>query len=155
MSKAKLLLGIISIWVLLFNISCQRKSIISESEKIKADTIYSTHTEYKYKAVHDTLVIDNPCDSAGLLTSFYSKLSTPQGTVIIRTINHRIVATINLDSVSQVYNKLYKSKYNSQFRTIDKTIIKTHIPSWLIYILILETLMIGLYIFLKTNRLIN
>ena len=63
--------------------SCKHTKTLTEyKELVRIDTIQSVKIVEKYKAIHDTLTIVNPCDSSGLLSNFYSKLVLPQGKVI-------------------------------------------------------------------------
>ena len=86
--------------LLVLLVSCKpTKTITTTTEKVRVDTIRDYKVITKYNAVHDTLTIDNPCDSSGILTNFYSKIKLPQGKVIIRSIQGKIQATIDRKSV--------------------------------------------------------
>ena len=89
-----------------FFISCRpQKSIIIEKEKIRIDTIRDYKVITRFNAVYDTLIIENPCDSTGILNTFYSKITVPQGKIIIRSYKGNIQATVNIDSIENVYKK--------------------------------------------------
>jgi hypothetical protein len=118
-------------------------------EKIRVDTVHNIRTVEKFKAVHDTLTIDNPCDSLGFLTRFYSKITIPQGKVIIRSENGNIKATIDLDSVANVYDSKYKSKYSSEVKFFEKIVVKNVVPAWAIVTIFLESLIIIGYIYFR------
>lgn len=149
MKKNQWLIPILSSCVILFNISCQRKLSNSITEKIRIDTIRDYKVITKYNAVHDTLIIENPCDSLGFLTRFYSKITIPQGQVIIRSYKGSIKATVNLDSISQVYDRTYKSLYQNNSKTDVKVIIKEVIPMWVIITIIFETFIIFGYMYIR------
>ena len=100
-------------YLLLFSIlifsSCKPSKVTTiVSEKIRIDTIRDYKVITKYNAIHDTLTIENPCDSLGILTTFYSKITLPQGKVIIRSYKGKIQATVNIDSIRSVYEKKYR-----------------------------------------------
>lgn len=155
MSTKKLLLGILPIWVLLFNISCNKKTYNSVTEKIRIDTVREYKVVTKFNAVHDTITIDNPCDSSNTLSQFYAKIGTPQGKFVLRSYKGKIQAIINMDSIESVYKDKYSNHYNSDKSVSEKVVIKTVIPSWIIYLLIFESLIIAGYIYLRINRLIK
>jgi hypothetical protein len=94
-------------------------------------------------------VIENPCDSAGLLTTFYSKLSAPQGTVIIRSYKGKIQATVSLDSMKQVYEARYRSFVGKNVQNKEKLVVKNVIPVWIIMVVFFESMIILLYLYFK------
>jgi len=129
--------------------SCKSTQTTSVVEKIRVDTVHNIRTVEKFKAIHDTLTIENPCDSLGFLTRFYSKITIPQGKVIIRSENGNIKATIDLDSVANVYDSKYKSKYSSEVKFFEKIVIKNVVPTWAIVTIFLESLIIIGYIYFR------
>jgi hypothetical protein len=149
MKNLKYLFGILSICVLLFNISCQRTVTNSVVEKLRIDTIRDYKVITKYDAVHDTTVIENPCDSAGILTTFYSKITLPQGKIIIRSYRGKIQATVNIDSIRSVYEKKYRYKETSNVTNSAKIVTKVTYPSWLVTAFILESLLIIGFLYFK------
>jgi hypothetical protein len=137
------------IFALIIFASCKSTQTTSVVEKIRVDTVHNIRTVEKFKAIHDTLTIENPCDSLGFLTRFYSKITIPQGKVIIRSENGNIKATIDLDSVANVYDSKYKSKYSSEIKFFDKIVIKNVVPTWAIVTIFLESLIIIGYIYFR------
>lgn len=137
------------IFALIIFASCKSTQSTSVVEKIRVDTVHNIRTVEKFKAIHDTLTIENPCDSLGFLTRFYSKITIPQGKVIIRSENGNIKATIDLDSVANVYDSKYKSKYNSEVKFFEKIVIKQVVPTWAIVTIFLESLIIIGYIYFQ------
>jgi hypothetical protein len=141
------LFGIIPICLAL---SCKPTKVVTNIKEIVThDTIRDTRIVERFKYVQDTLVIDNPCDSAGILTTFYSKLSAPQGTVIIRSYKGKIQATVSLDSMKQVYEARYKSFVGKNVEIREKLVVKNVIPSWIIVALFFESMIILLYLYFK------
>jgi hypothetical protein len=137
------------IFALIIFASCKSTQTTSVVEKIRVDTIREVKTIEKFKAIHDTLTIDNPCDSLGFLTRFYSKITIPQGKVIIRSERGKIKATIDLDSVANVYDSKYKAKYNSEVKFFEKIIVKEVVPTWAIITIIFESLIIIGYLYFR------
>ena len=129
--------------------SCKSTQSTSVVEKIRVDTVHNIRTVEKFKAIHDTLTIENPCDSLGFLTRFYSKVTIPQGKVIIRSENGNIKATIDLDSVANVYDSKYKSKYNQEVKLFEKEVVKNVVPTWAIVTIFFESLIIIGYIYFR------
>lgn len=147
---------IILIFALIIAASCKSiKLTTSVIEKVRVDTVRDIRTVEKFRAVHDTLTIDNPCDSAGILTTFYSKIRLPQGQVIIRSVRGKIQATVNIDSIAQVYESKYRSKKDTNVTNISKIVTKTVYPAWLIVTVIFETLIILGYIYLRITSFIK
>ena len=141
-------------YLLLFSIlivsSCKPSKVITiVSEKIRIDTIRDYKVITKYNAIHDTLTIENPCDSLGILTTFYSKITLPQGKVIIRSYKGSIKATIDIDSIASVYEKKYRNKETSNVTNSSKIVTRNIIPSWAIITILIESLIIGAYLYFK------
>jgi hypothetical protein len=142
--------NILIIFALIIVASCKSTKLTNTiSEKVRIDTVLNIRTVERYNAVHDTLTIDNPCDSLGLLKSFYSKLVLPQGKIIIRSYRGKIQATVNIDSIRSVYESKYRNRQNSDVKLFEKIVTKTVYPSWLIVSLIFESLIILGYLYYK------
>lgn len=131
-------------------VSCkQTKTLTQYKETLRIDTIKSEKIIEKFRSVHDTLVITNPCDSSGLLSTFYSRLILPNGSVTIKSDKGQIKATIDIDSMRQEIENNYR---NSQVKWIeyrDKEVIKYMIPTWVIMLLFAEAVMLIAYLYLK------
>ena len=133
-----------------FFISCRpQKSIIIEKEKIRIDTIRDYKVITRFNAVHDTLTIENPCDSTGILNTFYSKITVPQGRIIIRSYKGNIQATINIDSIENVYRNMYASSLSTDKLISNKEKVTNTIPTWCILTIIFQGLIIFGYIYLR------
>jgi len=130
--------------------SCKPSKVTTiVSEKIRIDTIRDYKVITKFNAIHDTLLIDNPCDSAGILTTFYSRIILPQGKIIIRSYRGKIQTTVNIDSIKSVYEKKYRYKETSDVKASTKIVTKVTYPLWLIVSFIFETLIILGYIYFR------
>lgn len=144
MQKLLILLGCVGF------LSCKpSKSITEYKELVRIDTIQSVKIVEKYRAFHDTLTIVSPCDSNGLLTNFYSKIATPQGRVIIRSVGGNIQAQIYLDSMR---NEIENNYRNSQVKWIqyrDKEVVKEVVPMWVVWLLLIEFLALVSWLYLK------
>lgn len=127
--------------------SCKApQSVTVYKDVVKVDTIRDYKVITKFDAVHDTMTIDNPCDSTGILNTFYSKIRIPQGQVIIRTVRGKIQATVNIDSIAQVYESKYRSKKDTDVTNISKIVTKNVIPKWAIWVMAVTSLLSILYI---------
>lgn len=131
-------------------LSCKpTKTLIKYKEVVRIDTFRSEKEVEKFPAVHDTLVIPFPCDSTGILTSFYSRLILPNGSVTIKSDKGQIKATIDIDSIRQEMQNNYR---NSQVKWIeyrDKVVIKEVVPTWVVMLLFAEAIMLVAYLYLK------
>lgn len=147
---------ILLIFALIIVASCKSTKLTNTvSTRIQIDTLRDTTIITKFQAVHDTLTIDNPCDSSGILTTFYSKIRIPQGQVIIRSVRGKIQATVNIDSIESVYEKKYRNKETSNVTNSSKIVTKTEYPAWLITAFIFEILIILGYIYLRITSFIK
>ena len=130
--------------------SCKHTKTLTEyKEVVKTDTIKTEKIVEKFKAVHDTLTIQNPCDSSGILSTFYSRLVLPNGTVTIKSDKGKIKATIDIDSMR---NEIANNYRNSQVKWIeyrDKEVIKYRIPTWVVMLLFAEAIMLVAYLYVK------
>jgi len=129
--------------------SCKSTQTTSVVEKIRVDTVRDYKVITKFKPIHDTLTIENACDSSGILTRFYSSLTIPSGRLIIRSQNGSIKATIDLDSVSNVYDSKYKAKYKNEVKFVEKIVVKKVVPIWAIVTILLQSFIIILYFYFK------
>lgn len=136
--------------IILFSIACKpQKSVVEYKYTTKTDTLVRTQINTIYQQVNDTLIVENPCDSTGILNQFYAKISIPFGSVKIRSKNNKIEAIVDTKQIKSVSN-LEKSKSTSDsIREISKEIIKYRTPNWVIYLLIAESLLIISYIVIK------
>ena len=138
------LLTILSIF---FIFSCKplQKATVT-NEIVRIDTVRDYKVITKYDAVHDTLTVDNPCDSSGILTSFYSRIKIPQGRVIIRSVQGKIQATVDIDSIESVYREKYKSNILGSTYVVEKVIRTNQIPKWAIWVMAIGAIFTFLYI---------
>ena len=135
------------ILVIIFFTSCKPlQTVTTIKEVVRIDTIRDIKTITKYDAVHDTTVIENPCDSAGILTTFYSKIKIPQGQVIIRSVRGNIQATVNIDSIAQVYDSKYKSILRKSADNKETIVRINTIPKWAIWVMAIGAIFTFLYI---------
>jgi hypothetical protein len=130
--------------------SCkQTKTLTEYKETLRIDTIKSEKIVEKFRAVRDTLVITNPCDSSGILSTFYSRLILPNGSVTIKSDKGQIRATIDIDSMR---NEIKNNYRNSQVKWIeyrDKEVIKYQVPTWVVMLLFAEAIMLVAYLYVK------
>ena len=122
------------------------QTVTVTKEKIRIDTIRDYKVITKFNAIHDTLLIDNPCDSAGILTTFYSRIILPQGKIIIRSYRGKIQTTVNIDSIKSVYEKKYRYKGISNVTNSQKIVTKNVIPKWAIWVMAIGSIFTLLYI---------
>ena len=135
--------------------SCKpAKTIIKESTVVKYDTIHTMDVIYKTKAIRDSIIIENPCDSAGILTAFYSKFVIPQGTITLRSTRGRIEAKIDIDSIESVYKSKYQLSKSDNVRIVNKEVIKNVVPAWAIITIFFESVIIIGYVFYKLRLFI-
>jgi hypothetical protein len=139
-----------SIVILLLFTSCTAKKIVTQTkEVIVNDTIILTKDRIVTKAVNDTILIDSPCDSLGILKPFKQRLKTAQGQITIQSKNNVIEATINLDSIVQSIEKRYESKTVDTKEKSDTLKVKYKTPIWLVLSLVFSVLLNALLLRFK------
>jgi hypothetical protein len=144
MTNLKYLLGILSIYLIF---SCKPlQNVTVTKEVIRIDTVRDYKVITKYNAVHDTLTVDNPCDSSGILTSFYSRIKIPQGRVVIRSVQGKIQAIVDIDSIESVYEKKYRSLVGKSVQNKEILVVKNVIPKWAIWFMAISGVFSFLYI---------
>lgn len=115
-------------------IACKSNQVAQSS--IQHDSIYVERIIHKYDAVNDTIVIANPCDSAGILTTFYSKINAPQGSVEIKSDGTKIKTIVRYYPFISEHNK--RIEYRD--RVITKTVYikqkSSNFETWMWLILI-------------------
>jgi hypothetical protein len=114
--------------VLFILTSCGARKKTTTSEVVRNDTIVVTKDRIITRAVIDSIIIEAPCDSLGILKPFKQRLVTPQGSITIESKKNRIEAKINLDSIVQSIEKTYKSKTLVDVKEVE--VIKHRIPAW-------------------------
>lgn len=130
------------IFALIIFASCKSTQSTSLVEKLRVDTIREVTTIEKFRAIHDTLLIENPCDSLGILTRFYSRITIPMGSVTITSQRGKIKAVVDVDSVINMSTSKYQSKNDSEIKFYEKIIVKDVVPTWAIVTIFLESLII-------------
>lgn len=127
--------------------SCRTKQLVSNQLTTTVhDTIKDYRLDIRYNAVHDTLLIENPCDSLGILKDFYSKTTLPQGKVVIRSHKGNIQATIDIDSIAQVYESKYKSIVRKSAENKETIVRINTIPKWAIWVMAIGAIFTFLYL---------
>lgn len=101
-------------------LSCKTsQKTASQSNYIRRDSILKETIIERLPAVVDTFYIDNPCDSSGILTSFYGRIYGGQGKVSVESFKGKIrtIAAFRKIETKQVY--VYRDRF------ITKTVVKT------------------------------
>lgn len=137
------------LFLILTIISCKTSKVETQKSIIKIDTFRTEKIVHIYNSVRDTLIIENPCDSLGLLTRFYSKITIPQGRIIIRSYNGSIKATIDIDSIKSIYEKQYQSKLKESEHITFERIVREVIPTWAIITMLIQGLLISVWVYFK------
>lgn len=137
------------LFLILTIISCKTSKVETQKSIIKVDTFRTEKIVHIYNSVKDTLIIENPCDSLGLLTRFYSKITIPQGKIIIRSYKGTIKATIDIDSIKNIYEKQYQSKLEENENITFERIVREVIPTWAILTMIIQGVLIFVWVYFK------
>lgn len=137
------------LFLLLTIVSCRTSKLETQKSIIKIDTFRTEKIVHIFNSVRDTLIIENPCDSSGILTRFYSKITIPQGRIIIRSYKGSIKATIDIDSIKNIYEKQYQSKLEENENITFERIVREVIPTWAILTMIIQGVLIFVWVYFK------
>ena len=119
--------------LLFFFVGCvAKKSIVEYKERIVRDTVSVQTVKTIIKPVKEYLIVDNPCDSLGLLKSFEKTIKTEKSTVKLYNDKGRIKVDVNIDSIVDLEVNKFKSNYKSEVKTKEVTLVKFRYPLWLI-----------------------
>lgn len=141
---------LIFITLLIIASSCTRKvSTYTNKESVRIDTFYRYREVVKTIPQRDSIVIFNPCDSTGIINHFYAQISIPNGKVKIQSKNNHIVASVVADETTSITDSTKIKETNRSTSTVEKVVVKNVIPSWIIIVLFIETLIILLYLYFK------
>lgn len=137
----KHLMIIIPIFALL---ACKSNQIAQSS--IQHDSIYVERIVHKYEAVNDTIIIANPCDSSGILTTFYSKINAPQGSIVIKSDGTKIKTIVRYYPFISEHNQRIEYRDRVITKTVYKTEKSSNFGTWKWVILIVFVLGYGVLI---------
>jgi hypothetical protein len=137
------------LFILFSIVSCKTSKVETQKSIIKIDTFRTEKIIHVFNSVHDTLTIENPCDSSGILTRFYSKITIPQGRIIIRSYKGTIKATIDIDSIKNIYEKQYESRLKDSQHLTFETIVREVVPTWAILTIIIQGVLILVWVYFK------
>ncbi len=132
------------IYLLAFSLffSCATKKTITEFKEI---VVKDTITEFKdrivTKAITDTLFVENPCDSLGLLKDFKQTINTGSAKIVLENKKGNIQATVNIDSLVNSKIAVFKSNYKTEKEYVDKEVIKWKTPFWIIICLLISAIL--------------
>ena len=131
--------------------SCTRTaSTYTNKESVRIDTFYRYREVVKTIPQKDSIVIFNPCDSTGIINSFYAQISIPNGKVEIQSKNNNIVASVVAAATTSSTVDSTKVKETSRSSSVvEKVVVKNVIPSWIIIALFVETMIILIYLYFK------
>lgn len=135
---------------MLLLVSCKRpQSTYSSKETVRIDTFFRYKEVIKTLPQKDSIIIYNPCDSLGIINRFYAQISIPNGKVKIQSKNNHIVATVDVDKTISVSDSTTTKQTSKDTSIVEKVVVKNIIPSWIIIVLFIETMIILLYLYFK------
>ena len=117
-----------------------KKTKIEYKERIVKDTVSLFKDRIITKPVIDTLLIEEPCDSLGNLKDFEKTIKTDIAEIQLTNNKGNIQATINIDSVQQVWEKEFKSSFKKEKELKEVEVVKFRYPFWLIVCLAISVL---------------
>lgn len=143
----KIILLIIAV---IISASCKHTQSVSNiKESIRVDTFYRYKEITKTVPQRDSIVIFNPCDSTGIINSFYTQISIPNGKVKIQTKGGNIVASVVSDGSTSVNDSSSTKQVSKSTSVVEKIVVTNIIPTWIIVTLFVESMIILLYLYFK------
>lgn len=142
---------LIFIFLLIISASCTRKASTSTiKESVRIDTFVRYKEVIRTLPQRDSIVIFNPCDSTGIINKFYAQISIPNGKVNIQTKGGNIIASVVSSADTSVVVDSTKIRETSKSASVvEKIVVKNIIPSWIIIVLFIESMIILLYLYFK------
>lgn len=143
--------NILLIFAVIVAASCKHaQSLTTTKESVRIDTFIRYKEIVRTLPQKDSIVIFNPCDSTGIINSFYAQISIPNGKVEIQSKNNNIVASVMAAAVTSSIIDSSKIKETSRSTSVvEKVVVKNVIPSWIIVVLFIESMIILLYLYFK------
>lgn len=117
------------LFLLLLLIGCKTKAPVVETQTVY-DTVYRDRVERISVPIDNTIVIEEPCDSLGVLKRFKQTLNVSGTKVVVESKNGNIQAQINLDSIKSVWEKDYKAKVVTKTVFVDRPVPEPYVPKW-------------------------
>ena len=108
------------------------KSVKQSVTTDKKDSIRIEVQKIILPAVHDTITIDNPCDSNGILLPFKERLSYGQGKVSVQANKGKIKVFIRLKEYVTKDSIVYRYGYIR--KTVYKEVTKKPFPWWILIV---------------------
>jgi hypothetical protein len=119
--------------LLFFFSSCvAKKTTVEFKEIIVRDTINTETVRTVIKPIKETLYVDNPCDSLGILKEFEKTIVTPKAIIKLYNDKGAIKVDVNVDSIIDLRISEFKSNYKNKIETKEVEIIRYRFPMWLI-----------------------
>ena len=118
--------------IFFFGSCVAKKSTIEHKERIVKDTIYTETIKTVFKDVKQTLYVDSPCDSVGVLKQFEKTIVTPKAIIKLYNDKGSIKVDVNIDSIIDLKVSEFKSNYKSKIETKEVEIVRYRYPLWLI-----------------------
>ena len=117
-----------------------KKTKIEFKERTIKDTVSVFKDRIITKSVIDTLLVEKPCDSLGNLKDFEKMIKTDIAQVRLTNNKGNIEATINIDSIQQVWEKEVKSSIKKEKEIKQIEVVKFRYPLWLIVCLVVSVI---------------
>lgn len=122
--------------LLLLVISCKSKQTTIETQKlIKLDLDHKFGRLVYDKPIKEKIIIENPCDSNGILKPFKQRFKTNHADITIESKDGNIQAQINIDSLKQEWLKEQQLKDSNLSESKIEEIVIYKWPWWVVYLI--------------------
>ena len=128
--------------LIFFFVSCvSKRTSVEYKERVVKDTIYTETIKTVFKDVKETLYIDSPCDSVGILKPFEKTIITPKAVIKLYNDKGSIKVDVNIDSIVDLRISEFQKNYKREIQTKEVEIIRYRYPIWLVLTAIISTLL--------------
>ena len=128
--------------LIFFFVGCvAKRTTVEFKERIVKDTIYTETIKTVFKEVKETLYVDSPCDSLGVLKPFEKTIKTEKATIKLYNDKGNIKVDVNIDSIVDLRISEFQKNYKREIQTKEVEIIRYRYPIWLVLTAIISTLL--------------
>lgn len=127
--------------IFFFTACVSKKSTVEYRDRVVTDTVIVKKDVEVIRAIRDTLIVEEPCDSLGNLTNFNQVLKTPKTTIKLKSEKGKIVVDYEQDSIVTVKESVKNIKREKDVQIVEKKTVKYRVDYRVWIALILSVLL--------------
>lgn len=126
--------------LIIFSSCTAKKTVIEYKERIVKDTVNIEVLKTVIKPIKETFIVEQPCDSLGMLKTFEKTFKTQKATVTLKNVNGNINLKVDIDSIVDLKIKEFKGNYKQKTEIKEVEVIRYKTNFTIILILVLSIL---------------